>query len=404
MCIAGPKVDSPIVANVLRGSGLVFVLVALAGCITVTGQTGKEIKEDLTSGFAYQTAELLYPSGSMPNSAEDFPELSKRQVREVQKNINEYADQLNTELGQNRSWIATQVQSSLHTDSEIKVRVTNRGVPITRINSDGEVEIDVKVVQGVFRGSLVEGLRESRFATFGGSSSSNSAKSDDELLRSYLEVRDDINSTPGRGAVGMIFEMFDDEDSWGDLIDFRESTSSVELKFTAAIFFLVAHEMGHLALQHLENPSQSQEEFTNKELQADQFAAYLLAHAQKSILPYLDTTEETFFNDFSAQDLIGFRDLFDYGYERAGYAEFGAVATFQHPPKERRIEVCLEALEAVMAQATDELEEESQRESDERQREWDAYSEERRVAAEELERLWLIAFPDDMKYGVTMDD
>jgi hypothetical protein len=117
----------------------------------------------------------------------------------------------------------------------------------------------------------------------------------------------------------------------------RLATSQLEARFFGTMFFVLAHELGHVLLKQLELPCDAPlcHVFKGKELQADKFAAYLLTihlGLTSGLAIGLGIDEYT-----GTTNYIGFPQFFERAYSRLGYSDNPASACgCNYPSAEQR--------------------------------------------------------------------
>ena len=243
-----------------------------------------------------------------------------------------------------------QFSTNLATPPRSDLTITNLGRPTVNVSSQGEISLDARVLQAIFRGALLENRRlggDDGFSVFlrpGLNASQKfdvtyvpSAQTEEQraAIAELLRLIEDVKATPGHGVVGDIFAVWSEDDfteaPWFRMTDFALRSQDLQLRYLGASLFLLAHEFGHLALRHHDRLKSIQEAIpegsrgeesdycsTRRDIEheADLYALLLLS-------PYGQSDSPPPFLDFFGigQNLTGYRNFFQYGYDLGGFTQ-----------------------------------------------------------------------------------
>jgi len=318
---------------------LLVLLVPLAGllfsaaCITieVNGDSPRIIKKRIEAAPAFQHSGMFFPDG-VPEQPDSLPELGRQEVRRIRRTLNDHVKALVDHHSRRCEWLAGQLGLPLTPRLKQRLTVTNTGAPVAEIDEDGNLSVDVKVVQAIFRASLVEGLSE-RGGRFERSQAEAPQRSETELLSHFMRLKKEIEETPGHTMLG---ELVFDDDSWFTMTDLSEVLDRVQRRYTGTLLFLLSHELGHIALEHHAVQVADETHFQRLELQADAYGALIVADIFRN--PIL-VEEVMGIRSSEAHELAGYHDFFSYAYERAGFRGKVAGRDYEYPPTTVRMSV-----------------------------------------------------------------
>ncbi|REJ85082.1 MAG: hypothetical protein DWQ36_14465 [Acidobacteria bacterium] len=300
----------------------------LAGCITIesTGQSSRKTKKAITDSASYRMSEVLYPDADSATSAQ---RLAKKRLKELDRQLEAAVTGLIAEYESQIGPMSEGMGTALQRIEEVRVEVTDEGAPVVYVDPDRTIHVDFKVAQGFFAGSLVEGMQGRDF--FGRPKNDlGEDPSDAELLAAFLELRQSIDAQKSRTLIGDIFS----DDPFA-MQEFAEDLDRVDTRYRGTLYFLLAHELGHLALGHFD-PGWSAS-VRDTELQADDFAVRLMVSALRPVIIQNSLLGGFFGDESETPNLVGFLDLFRYGYQRAGFVA-GDVPDDAYPSAMERLE------------------------------------------------------------------
>lgn len=336
----------------------------LAGCITFekTGSSSAETKRAMEESFLFASAEIFYPAGA-PEDPGRLSDLGKQAIAELQRQMSSTLAGLLREHGKLHAALAEVFERPIPAEARATVALVNTGRPVARIAGDGEISLDAKVVQAMFRAALVSTfeteilLARVEAGKPAAGPVGESAEEQDIAVRAMLALKARVEAMEGRSALG---EVLGDTDlrgaqeggtGWFAMQDLARVSNDAERSYDVQQILLLAHELGHVVLGHqgLDHARLDCEGLAGLEQEADLYAALVLALATRAD---------------SVQDLLGMfgkslgeglEDLFAYAYEFAGFE--AASVTARCPPRapEERLRAVREAYGAVRSAQIDAL-------------------------------------------------
>jgi hypothetical protein len=312
---------------------LVGILGVAEGCITVSGTSSGEMKRAVLNSFLFRQADVFYPNGVPEDPASVHPDLPPAQVERIRDDYERVLDTLRAHHARRVETLARLFDAPLSPVLRASMTVTNTGEPVAQIQSNGVLSLDVRVAQAIFRTALLTGFRERDGFALGGvrrlpAPGAEGTRSEQDLIRSFLEYKRRVEAAPAHTAFGDAFSglgtLFSDRDlnddrplsDWHGMVDLATMSSRVERRYLGTLFFLLGHELGHIALRHHVVAEPSCEVLQRQEMEADVYGAALVSDATRSeaLVP------DIFFGSISQ----GYEDFFTHTYELSG---FGRVAT-----------------------------------------------------------------------------
>ena len=338
-----------------RKRTLLFALVAgvslfASACISVEGPTSGDMKKSMVRSFLFESADVFYPGGVLSEPG-TLPSLGRAQVREIQTSFDSIAQQLQAEHKTSKSALEELFRRPLPNEVKTRVAILNTGTPIARIGAQGNIDVDAKVAQALFRTALVAGLNKGSLLTGARGRGSSSPQTEAESIAEFLQFKKDVESADGNTFVGDMFSVLRDKDkaSWFKMTELAAVSRNVELHYFGPIRFMLAHETGHVALGHydrLRNTADNDcEALKDMETEADAYATVLLSLqlARGGAMNF-----GGFGGDMLGFDaLTGYEDFFKLTYEMAGFEHAGVAADCSHPPVAKRLADARELHEAV---------------------------------------------------------
>jgi len=196
-------------------------------------------------------------------------------------------------------------------------------------DGSGTIVLNAALVRVLLRNAAIEAIKQHLPPTHGGTSddldsqTSNVCATDATCFASYLSFVNDVQTNRLKREDATAAWLF---------------TSQVQTRFLGTMFFVLAHEVGHLLFEHSKCPcdAPSCAVFQGNEMEADKFAAYLLTlHLGVSdslaIAVGLDQyTGET--------NYIGFPLFFEVAYPRLGFDDpnLQSLCACDYPPATQR--------------------------------------------------------------------
>ena len=316
---------------------------ALSACVTVEGESSGQMKDRLTESYLYKSVKRFYPDGVPSDPATVYPQLNKRQMQAIEQELQQFSDALAQQHLTRRQRMETALHEPVQPTIQVRFKVERTGNPTVYSPDQGQVVIDIRVLQAVFRGALLSSLGERRGA------GPLTLPSDDarqvmapdlqterqrQAIQKAVDFAQQVDDTRGRSAVGDIFSILSDDDKldspWFRMADVSMQSQSLQITYLGAVLFLVAHEVGHTALNHhqrhaalLERTKASERTDDSAfcgarrryELEADAYALLLLS-------PYLDQSvgSPLMASMLGLDRMAGYDNYFRYGYPLTGFA------------------------------------------------------------------------------------
>lgn len=325
-----------------------LILAGVSGCITIEGQSSAEMKEAFLSSYLVQSVKKFYPNGVPDDPAKTYPALQGRELRSIESELRSYSTQLAAMHEKRVSNLRALLgRNDIPNKSQAKVQLVNRGGLAASTDSAGQVVVDVRVLQSIFRGALLDAhrsspespfdfdsprrkVRQSKYDPFNTTEDERAAIGD--LLKTIKKVED----TPARSMIGDFIGMVGsdsfDRAPWFAMAGHSMSSSVLQSKYVGAVLFLLAHEQGHIAMNH--HARLTQETLAHAQLRADialraqcelrkQFEEEADVYAFLLLSPF--SHAQSPMDAFAAhlapqiQQLTGYQSFFEYGYNLAGF-------------------------------------------------------------------------------------
>jgi hypothetical protein len=242
------------------------------------------------------------------------------------------------------------------------LKLENTGGVTAYVDREGQITVDLRILQALFRGSLLENFKEKsstkNFLTFGPTFlpepfdatylPSNATLDQQNAIRVVYEQVKEIEKIEGESHLG---ELFNDDSGlssgWFSLQEITDYSNILQIQYIGTLLFLLTHEQGHIALQHysrlqqLEHQAEEGLSMTNEdfckwseyfETEADIYAFILLSPlvgGNKSRGPLVDQT---------MNHITGYRNFFQYGYSLSEFSDKKGV-NCSYPTNEQRYEL-----------------------------------------------------------------
>ena len=369
-----------------RRAYLVLALVLIfstSACITTTGQSSGEMKRDFQESYLYTSVKRFYPEGVPDDPSQIYPELDGKYLIPIEDELTELIQFISTAHKSKQSIISNTFKPLTKSDVEPIVQVRNTGRPDALSSPNGEITVDVRVLQGIFRGALLSpNLGKSMVGFLLG----RSAKKPYDPERETAEQRKEIQEIVGivnevdslQGNYSVASDLWDLSTSksvvaepWAKMMSIKVQSDDLQLAYAGAILFLVAHEYGHIVLGHHAEEEKLRADYPPDahgenslyckrrrqfELDADAYAFLLMSplfgdaprfltgrfKGQEGYEKYAKiedlSTGETL--ELNTDDLIdeqigvAYKNFFQYGYKLSGLS---GAATCSYPSLDERI-------------------------------------------------------------------
>lgn len=321
-----------------RANAMLFAIVAI-GCVSIqtTGQSTNGMIANMKRSATFVHADIYYPDGQVLQPSLVVAGLSGRDMR-----------RLGAELGEVRDFVleahevfyydmAEYFGREVVAEPELKLRLQTRNEARLNVGPSDEIVIDTRVVYGLFRSSLASEL--------GGSGLGDDDDRDAELIEEFLRLKQDVENADGRTLLGDISDA-DSDRIWG-VVDMSETTFMVDTTYRAVLRFGIAHELGHVVLDHYARVSVECQ--SALELEADEYAAYLTTRAAIPRLVRFQI-EHGGWDLPATMEMLAPAKFFAYGYQRAGFrtpSRGSDQCGPAYPPAEKRADAAVDAVNNV---------------------------------------------------------
>jgi hypothetical protein len=297
-----------------------------AGCIHVEGRSSSRMRQDLLDSFLFKSADVFYPEGRLPAPGE-YPRLGPSQARDVEKTYVAVLEAVQRAHERHRDRLFATVGHPLGSASRIRARITNTGQANARLESNGDLSVDVRIAQAIYRATLIAGLQDRSLTGAAFMSGETGPRSEDDLLREFLEMKKTVQETHGRTTLGDLTSGADLDSPFSRMTKLSFKSAGIEQHYVSQMYFVMAHEVGHQVLGHIDRLRSggrlSCEEAREMEAEADAYGILLYAlETPQESLPLMGSSS-------------GFDDFFAYAYDLSGFAS-SAVACDHPDPESRR--------------------------------------------------------------------
>ena len=233
------------------------------------------MKRNLKKTAYYKLVKVFYPSGVTEGDL--FGTTADQTRKSIEAELQQVANELCDGIVMRKSHFES---SYTDFDPEFrfpKLELTNLDKPLVHATADGGIKLDIRVVQSLFIGSLA-------YAEKGSSPDDEFARpfhaqqpdptiqllpesQKRDLVVKALRLVEDIDQARARRLLG---DLLSDDSSWFRLSDVSAMSVQLERAYWNSVRFLIAHEIGHIALGH--DPDERGESPLHREFAADRFA------------------------------------------------------------------------------------------------------------------------------------
>jgi hypothetical protein len=298
----------------------------LAGCVTaqIEGTSSADMKRQMESSFLFAGAELFYPAG-LPADPASLPDLGPAEIAQLQRQLSATLDSLRRTHALIGPVLGRQLERPIPLEAAVRVAVVDTGRPVARIAPDGEISLDVKVVQAMFRAALVSTFETEillpRVAAGETDVMANIGNAEGQrvAVREMLALKAQVEHLEGRSILREAWVSVRSEEGSSDYSVMQtafERSNVAERSYRTQQIFLLGHELGHAVLGHLE-PGVAEhgcDTLGRAEEEADLYAAFALAISTPA-----DAVQDLF-GLFGRSLAEGLKDMFGHTYEFAGFA------------------------------------------------------------------------------------
>lgn len=313
--------------------------------------------------FLGVTTAIFYPQG-VPVRMSELPLLDSSQVALIQKDLERQTKRLMGSLNSNLETMASALGQPVKRVDIQKIAVDQNYAATVALQDDGSVLVDVKVIQGIFRGVLLSAI-EAPGEGEPGLPGTPTEKSQKDALELVIQSREMYLSASAIPTVQTLKEIQKArrsgarsmEEIGSSVIDSSLVTAGAMFTSTRAstlyddaLSFVIAHELGHRALGHFDRLSMG-ETRAKLELEADRFGALLVTLSRnEGVTPnwgydspppgrgYYQVLGSKICLDDHNFKPDGYSSFFKYGYVLSGFDSLGGQAT-EYPPTSQRLEL-----------------------------------------------------------------
>jgi hypothetical protein len=342
------------IAYCIRYMIIVIPILSSGCCISIQGQSSEGMKHELMDSYLFKSAKRFYPEGAPKDPARISPNLNGQQLIPIQEELITIASALRKTHEKKFAALTAYRMPQMKKKVDSRIEVISKQSTAANTDENGRITIDVRVLQSIFRGAVLETYLENRQSTsredlpptpkygFEDAYDPKTATADQvAAIEQLLRLVEEIEKMPGHSIIGdFAGAMRDDgfESSWFKMANLKSSSLGLQTKYAGAIMFLLAHEQGHLVLDHHARWNSLKRDPTamgsgydaNKlcdvrrsfEAEADAYALLLLSpyltERGVGMLPSLGGLG--LFDDM-LRNSVGFRNFFIYGYNLSGFNE-----------------------------------------------------------------------------------
>ena len=317
------------------------------------------------NNFLALSTSTFYPDG-VPNSVETLPTLNAEQLALIEIDAQRQVNLLLPVLERHINLIALVFKRTSDVLKDQQVSVMNADTNTIQMSPTGTIKIDVKVIQSIYRGVLVETMSRTVDEISDDPDKIMSAENQKNALRRLFLIRERYLALTPIPTIGTVKNALDawreTHGTWEQVAEstFTKSLGDVESAlltketsdlYDDAMAFIISHELAHRSLRHyarLENGESAME----LELEADRFGAMLVVLARNRNVkpnigypvapPWAEGTHSGMFqNGVCVTDINykpkGHTSFFKFGYQLAGFdtiTEKGKT----HPEKSVRLQ------------------------------------------------------------------
>ena len=316
---------------------LISAGVLLIGCAvnsSYVGESTAETKRNILASPLFLTSDVFYPKGLSADINQLPEQLSPKHVTTLQAHFERLLSQLVQRHNDRRYILQDYLDVPLAELRNHNVVLPNTGQPLLHIEANGDLVIDLQVVQALFLSTLVSGMADEYVGVrdffftdpydFSQLPEIQNQRPVADSLTEFLEFKHMVENTTAYPMVldDIVFFVdglfVDSTKDWttSKWSDYASITAETEERYIGTLLFLFAHEIGHWSLGHFAKSSglEQEAEFQELELAADRYAAALLADAfdEKDLFGDQERVtlnmrgDELFFQ--LSENLVGFKE------------------------------------------------------------------------------------------------
>ncbi len=329
----------------------------LVGCVvnsSFIGNSTAQTKRNILRCPLFVSSEILYPAG-MPQDLHALPRCpSASKLRTIQEYLQRVQTQVIDRNNARLTELAKYLGKTLSPVPRGRVLLTTTGAPLIHVEANADVVVDLRILQALFLGTLVSGVITNSPAAiaflsslsydFDALSELKNQRSAQGSLAQFFAFKRSVRKTwsyPIALDTGVLLAQLlvtrdlssTTANKWSDYAD---GAARNDERFTGALLFLMAHEVGHISLRHFAevaklNTQRTQGDAERIELDADCYAAALIADAVAEGKRFGAQERVTL-------DMRGYELFFLLSAELAGFKEGVTSEKWFYPPVEERLD------------------------------------------------------------------
>lgn len=140
--------------------GLVLLIPVLFVSCTIEGESSGKQRDKMLKSFLFKSTDMFYPNGVPEDPNEIYPILKEKQLKAMAKSMKVWLKSIQKQHTKRHAVLSDYLQTSLPKKIPSRIFITNKHNPLAHVESNGDITIDVMVIQAMFRASLLRGLRE----------------------------------------------------------------------------------------------------------------------------------------------------------------------------------------------------------------------------------------------------
>lgn len=323
-----------------RGVAGLLAALALSGCITTTGTSSSAMRKNFLNSYFVKNLEVFYPEGSATSATDPIPNLDKTREKVLGSQVSQLAVAV-AKLHENRKLL---LAKTLGVEAFAKptgqVSLVNNSIPIADTTFDNRARFSYMFLQALFRGAMLEDAMISKASpngrvfyalsdnnvSFTFDDNLNPLKATQEQENSIKAIRERVAEVKSMRTHSVLFDVLSGGDSFSDMSDAVFDYNYISMSHSGAMLFLLAHEQGHVVLNHratlskINDPAALCAAKLSMERQADLYALLLLSQefGDTPSVPTMNTGAVT-----------GYRSFFQYSYPLTGFSSSGDQCSYE---------------------------------------------------------------------------
>ena len=313
--------------------------------------SSRKIKNEILDSNLFQTANAFYPDAVVRFPYDKFPESSGTAVNHLQNQIQSLITRLESFGAKDNDELSRWAGKEVRKQVRLELALGNYGSAICRVDAKGRLLVDSRVMFAMFSASLRESKRTEIRRPLTTTTHEEDADSSVDLVNGFLGDVERVKAAKGGKALHDLLN------GGSDLMEMDALSAAAErtnLIYTAAWLFVIAHEMGHVALGHFTEPGVEKDcsLFTDRELDADRYAAIVGATVTGGYAIF----DAIGLEDYPALDLArGYEVFLGLAYSRSGLGVFEPRGECAYPDPDSRIQAAREVVRKIIKQRGDEM-------------------------------------------------